>query len=58
MTERLAHFMFLRQAVSYGATGSEVTEIWECEPGVRDFWREEAASVLMFLGFCESPPDD
>lgn len=58
MSERLAHFMFVRQAMSYGALASEMTEIWEHDPGVRDFWLAEANSVLMFLeGFPKSLTD-
>lgn len=59
MSERLAHFMFVRQAMSYGALSSEMTEIWECDPGVRDFWLAEANSVLMFLeGFSENSSEE
>lgn len=46
--EGLARFMFDRQAASYDADPEEANIAW-LDPGIQNFWLEEARAVLAWL---------
>lgn len=51
---KLAKFMFERNAREYTDDTQAIEEMWQTDPGVREFWSNEANAVLGFLGFAKA----
>lgn len=49
MIERLARFLFDRQAASYDADPALAELAW-LDPGIRGFWIDEATAITAHLG--------